>query len=323
MSELLHQYLVPYSESDASVRERVHAWAQRIPVDYQILVRPAGRTKLAAASTTIVFRNISNIGQGWPEKRLLSAAAFGIYELDDGLPVDDGRIPELGRWWKPLVAKSRIAHRAARTADRVVVGNETLAEWATTVSRDVRIVPTCVEPADYATKADYELTESPRLVWMGSRATEVHLWSIAPALVALNHLKGVRLCVIGDPNSQVPNELAGFTSKIPWTPEAARNICSFGDIGIMPLPSRPYEQMKCAYKLLQYGAASLPIIGSPVGASSAILKRCNAPTPNSIDEWVDAVCLLLDSSSSTRRLSSGLAHCNVLRWRLMLRRANR
>ena len=38
-------------------------------------------------------------------------------------------------------------------------------------------------------------------------------------------------------------------------------------VGIMPLPDDPWTRGKCTCKILQYFAASLPVVCSPVGAN--------------------------------------------------------
>ena len=42
---------------------------------------------------------------------------------------DDGTLAGLGRWWKRPVPRSQVARRAAAAADRLIVGNEVLADW--------------------------------------------------------------------------------------------------------------------------------------------------------------------------------------------------
>ena len=39
------------------------------------------------------------------------------------------------------------------------------------------------------------------------------------------------------------------------------------DIGVGPVPDAPYERGKCGYRLLQFGAAGVPFVASPVGVN--------------------------------------------------------
>jgi glycosyltransferase involved in cell wall biosynthesis len=73
------------------------------------------------------------------------------------------------------------------------------------------------------------------------------------------------------------------------------------DIGISPLPDSPWTRGKCAYKLLQYGAAGLPVVGSPVGANSPVLQMLHGGVATSDDEWVEQLVSLLGASSTIRK----------------------
>ena len=88
--------------------------------------------------------------------------------------------PGLGAWWKRPWPRSLIAARSAGAADRVIAGNDLLADWASSLCPDVVVIPTCVDPSAYRTKVSYELSDPPRLGWLGSPATEGYLLDIAP-----------------------------------------------------------------------------------------------------------------------------------------------
>ena len=62
------------------------------------------------------------------------------------------------------------------------------------------------------------------------------------------------------------------------------------DIGIMPLPDGPYARAKAGFKLLQYMAAGLPVIASPIGANRSIVERSGAGLlASSASEWEEAL----------------------------------
>jgi hypothetical protein len=280
-------YLSTMPFTDAAWRERVLRWVERLGLLSPGQIDVNG--KRPGYDVSVVFRVMNQFGQGFPERKALRASPLGIYELDDGIFLDNGRLPGLGKWWKPLIAKSRVSHRAAQNADRIIAGNDLIAEWASQWCRDVRVIPTCVEPTAYDPPTAQLEGHPPTFVWIGSAATLLHLWSIKDQLVTANRETGSRLVVIGPPQADIPQELRPFTAIVPWTHDVTARLGSFGHLGLMPLPDNPYEQHKCAYKLLQYGAAQMQTIGSPVGMSARVLAELGGLAPATPSEWTDAL----------------------------------
>jgi glycosyltransferase involved in cell wall biosynthesis len=61
------------------------------------------------------------------------------------------------------------------------------------------------------------------------------------------------------------------------------------DIGIAPLPDTPYTRGKCGFKVLQYMAAGLPVITSPVGVNADYVRPETGLHATTAEEWVAAV----------------------------------
>src|SRR5438046_2279375 len=61
----------------------------------------------------------------------------------------------------------------------------------------------------------------------------------------------------------------------------------------MPLPDGPWESGKCGFKIIQYMAAGLPVIASPVGANAEIVRHCHTGfLAESQADWVEAITTL-------------------------------
>jgi glycosyltransferase involved in cell wall biosynthesis len=243
----------------------------------------------------LLHREASPLSRGGLERRLLDAAEFAVYELDDALQWDWGE----GSWFRRLAPKGPKAHIAVQHADRVVAGSPVLADWASDHNRDVVMIPSCVSPDAYLAKSNYELGDPPRLGWIGSRDNERYLLQIGPALREVQRRTGARITMIGT-LAQTLGDLEGMIDRVRWSEAIQRDWLAGFDLGLAPLPDEPYTRGKCGYKLLQYGAAGTPAVGSPVGVNSEILAKFGMPAPANDADWVDAMMQLLSMPTEAR-----------------------
>ncbi len=254
-------------------------------------------------STVLLSRGASPFSRGDLEERLLRRASRGVYDFDDALYADPSRL-------KRSAHLLDACERAVRAADVVIAGNEVLAGWAEQHARDVRIIPSCVEPDDYVVTPTWDIGSVPRLVWLGSASTEAYVAGIAGELLDLHRRTGARLRVISGPDDNPAlAPLAPMLDRVPWTATGYAAALADADIAIAPLDDTDWSRGKCAYKLLQYAAAGLPMVASPVGANQVALQRFSGIAAEHRGDWVDAVTLLLGESASQRerRARQGLA----------------
>jgi glycosyltransferase involved in cell wall biosynthesis len=246
-------------------------------------------------SPLLLHREASPLSRGGIERRLLDRPALTVYDFDDALQWDEGQ----GGLYRRLAPKAPKALLAVRRARRVVAGNETLAEWASTHNSDVIVIPSCVDPAAYRRKQGYELHDPPRLVWIGSADNEAYLTEIAPVLEDLNRQTGARLTLVGTPAPRL-GSLERVIDRVAWAEQRSYELLADADVGIGPVPDAPYERGKSGYKLLQYGAAALPVVASPVGVNASILRSFGAAAATGAGEWLDALQELLDAGEGAR-----------------------
>jgi glycosyltransferase involved in cell wall biosynthesis len=304
--------VLPYGPENPSVRTRALHWIERLQASGRVaegsvvVHGPGWRTgAVPRGSDVLLLRNIGRLTRGGRERRLLERAGLAVYDLDDGLPWDDGNLPGLGRWWKRPFPRSLVAERAARAADRMIVGNDVLAEWAAARCHDVRIVPTCIEPGDYRRRTTWELGDTPVIGWIGSPATEPYLADIADALAAVHRRTGARLHVISGGGPPHPR-LAPFTTASRWSTASTAEVAGW-DVGLMPLRDGVYERAKCGYKLLQYAASAVPAVGSPVGVNATLLTAMDGLAATSGTEWTDALTALLTEPAARRAARAAAA----------------
>ena len=251
----------------------------------------------------VIQREASPLGDGAIEARLLTRAQHGVLDLDDAMEWDSLR-PGLGGHLWPKAEKTA---RALPVADCVIAGNPILAEAASRWARHVVVIPSCVQPSLYRRKRDYELHDPPRVLWIGSASTERFLAVVAGPMEELHRTTGARLVVLGSPKRS-RHRLEAMIDRVPWSEQRVLETTAEFDLGIMPLDDSLYSRGKCAYKLLQYGAAALPMIGSPVGVNATVLDGFGMPACTSDDEWVDAFLQLLGESGAARSEAGARAH---------------
>ncbi|MFC7360050.1 glycosyltransferase [Nocardioides astragali] len=243
--------------------------------------------------TVLLSREASPWSTGGVESRLLRDASRGVYDLDDALFEDRAG-------WRRVLGKRRKVEMAAASADVVIAGNALLADFAGRHGRDVRLIPTCVQPGQYTPKTSYDLTGPPTLVWLGSRSTEAYLTGIAPALREVHQRTGARVLVVSAASETDIPGLEGLMDRETWTPQTYAAHLASADVALAPLRNDPFARGKCAYKLLQYAATGLPMVGSPVGANQLALERFSGWSATTHDDWVDALGEAIGSSSEVR-----------------------
>ncbi|MEU6354141.1 glycosyltransferase [Streptomyces sp. NPDC047072] len=319
MSRYLDRCAVtPYGRIGGSSRVRVFEWLDRTSMAFTVssylslpdarpsrlvrrpvsLLRAELRLRDIAAGRSrrlLLHREASPLSRGWWERRLLTRSEFSVYDFDDALQWDHGA----GGWVRRLAPKAEKVDVAMRCADRVIAGNAVLADWASQHHPDVVVIPSCVEPDDYTPKTSYTVHDPPRLGWVGSPNNEVYLLLIADVLVEIHRRTGARLTLVGTCAPRL-GRLEAIIDRVAWSPASQRTALAGMDVGLMPLPRCAYSLGKCGYKLLQYGAAGVPAVASPLGVNAEILNLFGMPAARTAADWVDALTGLLDGSAATR-----------------------
>ena len=190
-----------------------------------------------------------------------------------------------------------------RDAACVIAGNRYLAERAQRAgAARVEVIPTVVDAARYAPVAH---RERQRLVigWIGSPVTQHYLHALHGALREICTRHNALLRLVGA-RPDIAEHLPGVPLEcVPWTEQDEAALISGMDVGIMPLLDGPFERGKCGYKLVQYMACGLPVLASPIGVNSDLVRPdVNGFLPVSPDDWVDTLSLLLSNVEVRQRL---------------------
>jgi len=207
--------------------------------------------------------------------------------------------------------RSRLVRRALggkldavmRRASVVCAGNAYIADRAFRAGASrVELVPTVVDLKRYV--AAPPRPPGPFTVgWIGTPLTAGYLDTIASALREVARVRPMRLCAIG----AAPFRLEGVeVATPPWSEDSEAAMIAGFDVGVMPLPDSPWERGKCGYKLIQYMASGKPVIASPVGVNSILVRDGeNGFLANDSVSWANALTAVYDDPA--RRASMGAA----------------
>jgi len=216
------------------------------------------------------------------EARLFaSVSRQRIFDVDDAIYVRKprrlGEPPDESPWRKKKFAAT------CRWVDAVAAGNDVLAQVARNSARDIAVLPTSIDAACYR-RTSAGADDPPTVAWIGSPENLIYLDMIRPALARLSQRHPtLRLRVIC---SQFPDWSDVAVERVAWSSATEAASLSGAHIGVMPLTDDAWSRGKCAFKLLQYMAAALPCVASPVGANTeAVLDGVNGLHATDDAEW--------------------------------------
>ena len=253
------------------------------------------------------------------EARLFAALSRRrVFDVDDAIYVRKPR--RLGAPPGDSVWRRGKFAATCRAVDVVAAGNDVLASVARTSARAVEVLPTSIDAGSYpATTAGPD--DPPTIVWIGSPENLVYLEMIRPALgrLAARH-PTLRVRVICSAFPDWPDILV---ERIAWSEATEAAALAAAHIGIMPLTDDEWARGKCAFKVLQYMAASLPCVASPVGANTeAVIDGVNGFHARGLEEWEQNLERLIESAPLRVRMgAAGHAHVTE-RYAMSVFRAN-
>jgi len=240
------------------------------------------------------------------EARLFAALARRcVFDVDDAIYVRKprrlGEQPDESPWRRKKFAAT------CRLVDVVAAGNDVLAGVARPAAREIAILPTSIDVACYlptSARAD----DAPTVAWIGSPENLTYLEMLHPALARLSERHpNLKLRVIC---SRFPEWHDVIVEPVAWSSATEAQSLAGAHIGVMPLTDDAWARGKCAFKLLQYMAAALPCVASPVGANTeAVIDGFNGFHAASVDAWEQSLDKLIRSPQlRAAQGANGLAH---------------
>ncbi len=207
-----------------------------------------------------------------------------------------------------LYRNGKAARRIAAGCALVVCGNAYLADNFSRWNDTVAVIPTGVDTdrlrprvrRDGDGDGDGGLT----IGWIGTAGNFKYLEQIKPALArVLETHDAVKFRLVSSERPAFLRDLGGQFEFVRWRPGIEESEIPAFSVGIMPLEEDEWTRGKCAFKMLQYMAAGVPVVASDVGMNAELLRQADIGIGvHSTDDWADALDFLLSDAGSRRRL---------------------
>lgn len=304
-----------YSTQGATSRYRSFAFASRLsemnynieiqsfmPIDYLNRLfsnQPKQKSRILLSyleRCLAVFRSSQNLiieRELFPylpygiEKRFLQGKNY-ILDYDDNV-------------WEDYRGKKMLEGKydnLVKNAAGIIVGNNFLDEYVKKLNPNVIKIPTVINLDTYQTNAAQQKFERFSLVWIGSPITYRYIEAFSSMFQTLAKTLDFDLIIIASKTLE-GRAISGVSMKFyDWSSETEVALLKQSHIGIMPLNDDPFSQGKSGFKLIQYQAAGLPSVASPVGENCTIIQEgMNGFLPKTHNEWIDAITQLHNDSA--------------------------
>ena len=185
--------------------------------------------------------------------------------------------------------------------DKVCVVNDHLLQYFSHIHPRVSLNDLAIDISPYLKKQNYDLQNPVNIFWTGSPLNGLNLTTIIPILEKINLEIPVKLTMVG-------KSKAGFTSSLiehfEWTENTFFQHISEADIAIYPaMEDNEFNRGKVAYKVLDYAAAQVPVVSSPLGLSPHFENGKDVLVANDEHEWEQQILRLIQDSALRKQLA--------------------
>lgn len=219
-----------------------------------------------------------------------------VFDVDDAVFLGPDSLPSPRR--------RQTFDRCVSLASHYIAGNDYLAENGRHPAK-TSVIPTVIDTDRYVPDANQRQSASTVIGWIGSPTTLRYIDQVLPALRAVrDRYPNVVVRIVC---SHMPAHLADEQrfEFVPWSKEGEIAAIQSFDIGIMPMEDTAISLGKCGFKMIQYMAAGVAVVSSPIGANEAIFQGSNAGAlARTQEDWIDALSALVEAPE--RRAQCGI-----------------
>ena len=279
-----------------------YRWLQYLPY----LAALGMKTELAVIPKGIkrwrVLRSAGKFDAVFIQKKLLSRIEQSyirrktrviIYDFDDAIMYTPKRHGMNTRRYK------RFRYMSA-AADCIIAGSKYLAAAVPfTRAGKVTVIPTVVDVSRYP--VHHRSGTITTVGWIGTSSTQRYLEILKPVFNRLNgRYPHVRIKIISDRKPDISNIMWER-----WNAGKEMDQLLSLDIGLMPLHNDRWAEGKCGFKIIQYMAAGIPVVCSPVGVNKELVTHgVNGFHADSAEQWEQGLFRLIDDKVLYNRMAA-------------------
>lgn len=216
-----------------------------------------------------------------------------VFDIDDATWHPQGRSHSFFTRWRA----ARRLKSIVTAADACLAPNIYILDHLKNLGGHAHQVPMAISALDWLPKQKVNGAKV-RLGWSGAPSNLPYLESLEPMLAEIlrQYSESELVVLCGKPpvfQTGIP-----FT-HVPWAPSCEANVVPDFDIGLLPLPFDHFSQGKSPIKALQYLAAGLPIVASPLAGTLEIAQKSSSVLlAKSSEEWNKYLSALISSFSA-------------------------
>ena len=241
-----------------------------------------------------IHRESFPLGPAWFERALRLLGKHYVYDFDDAVFLPNAAQPN--RLFARLKCPGKTA-AAVRLSRLTIAGNAYLAGYAHTAGASrVEVLPTVVDTELFCPSHKTDKDGALVIGWIGSTTT---IEFLAPFLEIWPEIRRqVPKAVLRIVGGRLPDPLPDGVECVAWNLEDEITLVQGFDIGIMPMPDNPWTRGKCAFKAIEYMAAGVPAVCSPVGMNNELIVHGRPGyLPGGNDQWIESIVTLATDAS--------------------------
>jgi glycosyltransferase involved in cell wall biosynthesis len=250
------------------------------------------------ADVVVIQRELFPVGPPFFETILWCINPKIIYDFDDVIDINP---PYIKKCFCSFYKKSKF-RKIIALSRHLLPSTQNLAARCSGYGVPITVIPTPVDIEKFEGVEQVQDHFSPAIGWVGTGGNQYYLQALVPVLRTVQERYRCAIVVVSEYGFVADGiDVTNFRWSLP---EEASIMARF-QIGIMPLENTEYSQGKAGYKILQYWAAGLPVIASPVGFNTTLIEHGkDGFLAETEEEWVYFLSLLLEDPALRIKLGN-------------------